>query len=166
MKLKGLLVVLLILTLLLPLSSIFQSASIPYASFAGSGQNIVVVAKEDYVFARVVITVQPLAIAPGVQITGGSALPAITLPNGTTRQISAETTFVFTLPNSIVFPLIQSSASGPGYQVSPASPVSAQLLSGQNSTLGTDNSIPGIHVYQYVLTGDATITVNVLGVSL
>jgi len=166
MKLKGLLVVLLVLTVLLPLSFIFQSASIPYASFAGSGQNVVIVAKEDYVFARVVITVQPLASAPGVQISGGSVFPAITFPNGTTRQVPVTTTFVFTLPNSMVFPLGQSSASGPGYQVSPESPVSAQLLSGQNSTLGIDNSIPGIHVYQYLLTGDATISVNVLGVSL
>jgi len=170
MKLRGLLAVLLVLAILFPLSSIFQSASIPYASFAGSGQNVVVVAKEDYVFARVVITVQPLANDPGVQITGGSNLPAITFPNGTTRQVPAETTFVFTLPNVSVFPLSQTYASGPGYQISPESPVSAQLLSGENSTLGMDNlidnSIPGIHVYQYVLTGDATVTVNVFGVSL
>jgi hypothetical protein len=166
MKLKGLLVVLLILAILLPLSSIFQSASIPYASFAGSGQNVVVVAKEDYVFAKVVITVQPLASTPNVQVTGGSVLPAITFPNGTTRQVPADTTFVLTLPNTAVFPFLQGSASGPGYQVSPGTPVSVQLLSGQNSTLAIDNSIPGIHVFQYVLTGDATITVNVLGVSL
>ena len=177
MKLRALLVVLLILTIMLPLSFIFQSASIPYASFAGTGQNVVVVAKEDYVFARVVITVQPLANIPGVQITGGSVLPAITFPNGTTRQVPVETTFVFTLPNSLALPLSQSSASGPGYQVSPESPVSVQMLSGQppvsaqsssgeNATLGVLFSAPGIHVYLYTLTGDATISVNVLGVSV
>ena len=166
MKLKGLLVVLLVLAILLPVSTIFQSTSIPYASFAGSGQNVVVVAKEDYVFARVVITVQPLASAPNVKVTGGFVLPAITFPNGTTRQVQSDTTFVLTLPNTVTFPFSQSSASGPGYQVSPGTPISAQLVSGQNSTLGIDDSIPGIHVYQYVLTGDATISVNVLGVSL
>jgi len=166
MKLKGLLVVLLILAILLPLSSVFQSASIPYAAFAGTGQNVVVVAKEDYVFARVVITVQPLASTPNVQVTGGSVLPAITFPNGTTRQVPVDTTYVITLSNTVVFPFSQTSASGPGYQVSPGTPVSVQLLSGQNFTLGIDNSIPGIHVFQYILTGDATITVNVLGVSL
>jgi len=166
MKLKGLLVILLVLAVLLPLSSIFQSTAIPYASFAGSGQNVVVVAKEDYVFARVVITVQPLSSAPNVQVGGGTVIPTITFPNGTSRQVPVTTTFVFTLPNTAALPLSQPSASGPGYQVSPGSPVSAQLLFGQNSTLGIGNSIPGIHVYQYTLTGDAIISVDVMGVSL
>jgi len=167
MKLKGLLVVFLVLAILLPLTSIFQSASIPYAAFSGTGQNTVVVAKEDYVFASILITVQPLGNVSNVQVVGGPLLPpAITLPNGTTLQVSESMTFVFTLPNTVAFPLLQYSASGPGYQVSPASPVSAQILSGQNSTVGIPSSIPGIHVYQYTVTGDAVITVHVLGVSL
>ena len=167
MKLRGLLVVLLVLAVLLVASTSFQSASVPYASFAGIGQNVVVVAKENYVFARVAITVQPLASVANVNITGGSVLPSITFPNGTTLQVPVTTTFVLTLPNSVIFPFLsQSGASGPGFQISPSSPLSAQLLSDQNSTLGVDNSIPGIQVYQYILTGDATISVYVSGVSL
>ena len=170
MKIKGLLVILLVLAVLLIGSTAFQSASIPYASFAGIGQNVVVVAKEDYVFARVAIEVQPLSSSPNVQITGGSTLPAIILPNGTTIQVPVARTFVFTLPYSVALPLTQTSASGPGYQVSPGSPLSAQLLSGQNATqaamatLGI--SVPGIGIYEYVLTGDATISVYVEGISL
>jgi hypothetical protein len=166
MKIRGLLILLLVLAILLPLSSMFQSASVPYAAFAGTGQNVVVVAKEEYVFARVVITVQPLANVSNVQTSGGPLpTPSITFPNGTTRQVPATTTFILTLPNSASFPL-QYSASGPGFQVSPGTPVSAQILSGENSTLGVNLQVPGIQVYQYILTGDAEISVHVLGVSL
>ena len=166
MKLRGLFILLLVLAILLPVSSIFQSASVPYAAFSGTGQNVVVVAKEDYVFARVVINIEPFVNGSNVVVNGGSILPtAITFPNGTTRQVPVATTFVLTLPNSAVLPFSGYSASGPGYRVSPATPVSAQILEGQNSTTGLDLP-PGIHVYQYVVTGDAEVTVQVLGMSV
>ena len=167
MNLKGLLIVLLVLAILLPVSSIFQNVGVPYSVCSGTCQNVIVVAKEDYVFARVLITVQPFVNGSNVVVHGGGIIPtAIAFPNGTIRQVPSATTFVITLPNSVVLPFSQSYATGPGYQVSPGSPVSAQIVEGQNSTSGPSLQIPGIQIFQYVVTGDAAVGVQVLGVSL
>jgi hypothetical protein len=167
MKTRGLLVLLLILAALIAATSAFQSASVPYASFAGTGQNVVVVAKEDYVFAKVLIEVQPLANESGVLVQGPSTPPTVTFPNGTSRTVTAAATFVLTIPNSAAIPFQAYSASGEGFSISPSSPVSVQFLSAVNSTVPAYyQGIPGIHVFLYQFSGDATISVQVWGVSL
>ena len=167
MKAKGLLVLLLVLAALIAATSAFHGASLPYASFAGTGQNVVVVAKEDYVFARILITVGPMADESNVAVQGASTQPVITFPNGTSRMVSAPTTFVLTIPNSVVLPFGAYSASGEGFNISPSSPVSVQFLSAGNSTSSAFyQGIPGVHVFLYEFSGDATISVQVWGVSL
>jgi hypothetical protein len=165
MKVRWLLIILLVFALLLPLSSIFHSASLPTAAFAGIGQNSIVIAKEDNFFAKVSITVQPLSSEPGVSVTGGGFLPAtITFPNGSKVDVPSTKTFVVVLPNTEV--ISSTSASGPGYDVSPSNPVSIQILSDQNATLMPGESIPGVHVFEYTVAGDAQISALVSGVIL
>ena len=158
--------VLLVLGLLLPLSSLFHSVTLPSSDYIGIGQDVIVVAKEDNAFVRVSITVQPLVNGSGLTVVGGAFLPAaISFPNGTTINVRSSRTFQMTLPNSVVFNFGGPSATGPGYDVSPGNPISVQLLSDQNGSapLGT---VPGIEFYQFIVTGDVQISAQAMGVCL
>jgi len=164
-KVRGLLVVILVLAILLPISSIFQSAYLPSVAFAGIGQNVVVVAKEDNVYARLLLTVQPLGNESNVTVVGGSFQPpTLVFPNGTSRQVNSTTTFSMTLPNRVVFLFGAVSASGPGFSLSPSSPISVQFLGNQNFTSFPGVSIPGVEVFPFTISGDAQITAQLLGV--
>src|ERR1035438_826746 len=100
MKLRGLLVLLLLLAIMLPLTTLFQSTNVPESGHAGIGNSIVVVAKENYVYARVQIVVQPL----NVLVQGGQIQPAMfTFPNGTSVTVTKPTTFTIILPNEVFF---------------------------------------------------------------
>lgn len=167
MKLKGLLLLLLLLALLFPLSTLFSSASVPDSQYVGIGNSVVVVAKENYVYARVEITVQPLANNTGVVVVGEPLEPVIlTLPNGTAIKVTKDTTYTFILPNGVLSnPAV--GAAGPGYDVSPSSPLSVQFVSGQSATYAEiGGPIPGINIIQYTLSGDYGVSVSALGVSL
>jgi len=166
-KIKGLLILLLVLALLLPLSSLFHTASVPSAESIGIGQNVIVVAKEDNVFARVSITVQPLVNGSGVIEYGGPFHPGvITFQNGTSITVTTPRTFLITLPNTGLVVLGGTYASGLGYDVSPSNPLSLQVLSDQNATLLLGGPIPGIQVYEFTLTGDIQFSAQALGVVL
>ncbi|MGP8125910.1 MAG: hypothetical protein ACLQEQ_08650 [Nitrososphaerales archaeon] len=164
MKLKGLLLLLLLLAVLLPLTAIFQSASVTETGYAGIGNSVVVVAKESYVYARVQILVQPLVNNTNVVVYGGQIQPArFTFPNGTSVTVTKPTTFTIVLSNDAFIGAPATWATGPGYTVSPGSPLSVQVLSGQNAT---SNSIPGIDMFHYTVSGDYELSVQALGVSL
>lgn len=167
MKLRGLLLLLLLLAILIPLTSLFQSASVPEFGYSGIGNSVVVVAKENYVYARVQITVQPFVNGTNLMVYGGGIQPALfTFPNGTSVTVTKPTTFTIILSNE-AFIGQASSASGPGYDISPGSPLSVQVLSNQNAT---SNSIiggmPGISIFQYTLSGDYELSVQAFGMSL
>ena len=168
MSIRSLLLLLLLLALLLPLTSIFHSASVSEAGYAGTGNSIVVVAKESYVYARIQIVVQPLENNSNVVIRGGQVSPVMfTFPNGTSVAVRTSTTFTVILSNEVFLGAFTTSAGGPGYDVSPANPLSVQVLAGQNATSSSVvGGIPGIDIYQYTLSGDYELSVQALGMSL
>jgi hypothetical protein len=168
MKLKVLLVLLLIVAVLLPLTSIFQSASVSQFGYSGIGSSVVVVAKESNVYARVEITVQPFVNNTNVVVQGGSIQPTtLTFPNGTTVAVTRATTFDIVLPNSVIFNFGSPSAGGFGYSVSPSRSISLEVLNGLNATYGPASSgAPGIDIFQYTVTGDYELSVQALGVSI
>ncbi len=168
MNLRGLLLLLLLLALLLPLTSIFHSAAVSEAGYAGIGNSVVVVAKENYVFARVQIVVQPLENNTNVVVHGGQIQPTrFTFPNGTSVTVDQPTTFTIILSNEAIIGVSASSAGGPGYNVSPDNPLSVQVLPGQNATSSSVvGAIPGIDIFQYTLSGDYELSVQALGMSL
>lgn len=167
MKLKGLLLLLLLLALLLPLTSLFTSTNIPESGYAGIGNSVVVVAKESYVYARVQIEVQPFANNTNVVVYGGQIEPTrFTFPNGTSVMVKRATTFVVILINT-AFIGYTSSASGLGYSITRSTPLSVQVLSGQNSTsIPVLGNIPGIDIFQYAVSGDYELSVQVFGMAL
>jgi hypothetical protein len=164
MKLRGLLVLLLLLAIMLPLTTLFQSTNVPESGHAGIGNSIVVVAKENYVYARVQIVVQPL----NVLVQGGQIQPAMfTFPNGTSVTVTKPTTFTIILPNEVFFMPSSVGAAGPGYNVDSGQPLSVQVLNDQNATsIPTIGGIPEIDVVQYTVSGDYQLSVLALGVSL
>lgn len=168
MKLRGLLLLLLLLAILLPLTSIFHSVGVSETGYAGIGNLVVVVAKESYVYARVQIAVQPLENNTNVVIHGGQIQPVrFTFPNGTSVAVIQPTTFTIILSNEVFIGALATSAEGPGYNVSPGNPLSVQVLSGQNATYNSVvNGAPGIDTFQYTLSGDYELSVEALGVSL
>ncbi len=166
MKLRGLLLLVLVLAVMLPVTTIFHSASVPETGYAGIGSSRVVVAKERYVYARVQIAVQPLENNTNVVVTGGQTRPAtFTFPNGTSVTVTKPTTFTIVLSNEVYFELA-SWAVGPGYSVSPSSPLSVQVLGPTSNSSSAVNSVPGIDIFQYSVSGDYELTVQALGVSL
>lgn len=164
MSLRSLLLLLLLLAVLLPLTSIFQSASFPEVGYAGIGNSVVVVAKESYVYARVQIAVQPLQNNTDVVVYGGQIQPTrFTFPNGTSVTVTQPTTFTIILSNEVFIGQGATWATGPGYSVSPGSPLSIQVLNNQNATY---NPVSGIDMFQYTVSGDYELSVQALGVSL
>jgi hypothetical protein len=168
MKLKVLLGLLLIAAILLPLTSIFQSASVAQFGYSGIGSSVVVVAKESNVYARIEITVQPLVNNTNVVVQGGSIQPVtLTFPNRTVVAVTRATTFDIVLPNSAIFNFGSPSAGGFGYDVSPSRSISLEVLNGLNATYASAiGGIPGIDIFQYTVTGDYELSVQALGVSI
>jgi hypothetical protein len=168
MKLRGLLLLLLLLAILLPLTTLFQSTNVPESGHAGIGNSVVVVARENYVYARVQIVVQPLENGTNVIISGGQTQPVtFTFPNGTSVIVTKPTTFTFILSNEVFFTLGSVSAGGPGYNVGPAQTLSVQVVDNQNATASSIiGGIPGIDILQYTVSGDYQLSVSALGVSL
>jgi hypothetical protein len=167
-KLRGLLLLLLLLAILLPLTSMFHSVSVPQSGYVGIGNSVVTVAKENYVFARVQIYVQPLVNNTNVVVHGGQLQPVrFTYSNGTSVMVTQPTTFTIILSNTAWIGELAPQAVGPDYNVSPGSPLSVQVLSGQNATSSLAvGGVPGIDMFQYTLSGDYEFSVQALGMSL
>jgi hypothetical protein len=167
MKLKGLLLLLLLLAIMLPLTSVFHSVSVSESGYSGIGNTVVVVAKESYVYARIQIVVQPFENNTNVVVYGGQIQPVtFTYPNGTSTTVTQPRTFTVILSNEVFIDELAPGAGGPGYNVSPSNPLSVQVLSGQNAASGPALGVSGIDMYQYTLTGDFELSVQALGVSL
>jgi len=172
MKVRGLLLLVLVLAIMLLLTSIFHYETVATTGYAGSGYTVVDVAKESYVYARVEILVQPdiLYNATTTMCCVYSRV-SFTYPNGTSVTLNSPTTITVVLPNTLALGSLSPSAGGPDYYVTPASPLSVQVISRQNeSSISTQRAdeapVPGIDFYQYVLKGDFELTVQAFGVSL
>ena len=123
---------------------------------------VIIIAKEDYVYARALITIQPDGLNQSVSVT---------FPNGTSTTIEGLRTESIVLPNTIYYTFVDVGTSGEGYSVYGNHPLDVTFLSGQNATnFLTYNSslVPakGIHVFYLVIDGSAMVSVRVLGVSL
>lgn len=167
MRGKNPLVLLLILLVLLAVQWQFTYINpvAPYVS-SGSGTSVLVVAKENYVFARLHIDVQAAGYSP----YGGQSTPVtFTFPNGTMIQITGTKEFDVVLRNSVYYTFTSFGASGAGYSVFSGEPFSVGFLTGQNATDAvtypqSDNQ--GIDVYQFLVTGDALLQVTGMWVRL
>jgi len=163
MRVRWLLVLILILVLVAPTLSLFQSPQPSFYQTGNSGTSVLVIAKEDYVYARVLITIQP---------DGVNQSASVTFPNGTSTTIQGVTrTETIVLTNTIYYTFEDVGTSGEGYSVYGNHPLDASVLTGQNATdFLTYNAIlvpiKGIHVFYLVINGAAMVSVRVLGVSL
>ncbi len=163
MRIRWLLVLILVLVLVIPSLSLFQSpVPVSYHTGDASGSSVIIIAKEDYVYARALITIQPDGLNQSVSVT---------FPNGTSTTIEGLRTESIVLPNTIYYTFVDVGTSGEGYSVYGNHPLDVTFLSGQNATnFLTYNSslVPakGIHVFYLVIDGSAMVSVRVLGVSL
>ncbi|MGA2665498.1 MAG: hypothetical protein ABSF83_11180 [Nitrososphaerales archaeon] len=164
MRVRWLLVLVLILLLVAPTLTLFQSPPPSFYQTGGSGTSVLVVAKEDFVYARVLVTIQPDGVNQSVSVT---------FPNGTstTIQEGAARTETFVLPNTIYYTFRDVATSGEGYSVSGGQPLDVVVLTGQNATefLTFDDAtvpIQGIHVFYFAINGAAMVSTRVLGASL
>ncbi len=162
MRIRWLLVLILILVLIAPTLSLFQSPAPSFYQTGASGSSVIVIAKEDYVYARVQITIQPNSLNQSATVT---------FPNGTSTNIEGSRTESIVLPNTIYYTFEGVGTSGEGYSVYGNHPLDVSLLSGQNATqFLTYNAalVPakGIHVFYLVIDGEAMVSISVLGVSL
>lgn len=161
MKIKSLLVLLLILALLVPVLSSFyftQFSGATYQSQSG-GNSILLITKEAYIYARVQVTIVP---------DQGNAVPVtITLENGTTLTVNGTRTYSFVLPNSVTFSLVRAGTGGPGFSLTPATPIAGAVLNG-NDTYGYTGylGMVGIDAFYLQIKGFAQVSVSVMGVSL
>ena len=162
MRIRWLLVLILVLLVVAPTLSLFQSP-IPVSYQAPeSGSSVIIIAKEDYVYARVLITIQP---------NGLNQSASVTFPNGTSTTIQGSHTESIVLPNTIYYTFEDVGTSGEGYSVYGNHPLDVSFLSGQNATnFLTFNAslVPakGIHVFYLVIDGAVMVSVRALGVSL
>jgi hypothetical protein len=162
MRIRWLLVLILILILIAPTLSLFQSP-VPISYETGpSGSSVLVIAKEDYVYARVLVTIQPNGLNQSVSVT---------FPNGTSTTIQGSHTESIVLPNTIYYTSEDVGTSGEGYSVYGNHPLDVSFLSGQNATdflMFNAILVPfkGIHVFYFVIDGPAMVSVRALGVSL
>jgi hypothetical protein len=167
MRGRNLLVLLLILVVLLAAQWQFSSLT-PGTTYVtpGSGTSVLVVAKANYVFARLHVEVQAFGSSP----YGNQSQPVtLTFPNGTEVQITGTREFDMVLTNSVYYTFTSFGASGGGYSVSSSEPLSVDFLTGQNATSAltfAPSGIEGIDVYQFLITGDALIQVNCMWVRL
>ena len=157
-------VLILVLIVVTPTLTLFQGAP-PVSYQTGiSGSSVVVIAKEDYVYARVLLTIQPDSGEGANSVT-------VTFPNGTSVAITGSRTESIVLPNSIYYSFSSVAASGQGFSVSSGHPLDVSLQSGQNATdflqFGSAQvPIGGIHVFHLLIDGFATVEVQALGASL
>jgi hypothetical protein len=170
MRVRFLLLLLLVFGLLLAVQWQFSSYT-PGTTYAtsGSGTSVLVVAKENYLYARIQIVVQ----AYNLSFNGTQLQPVtLTFPNGTTVQITGTEEFNLVLPNSVYYTFTSYGAGGLGYSVSSGEPFDVGFLTGQNTTNPASNQTSltsvqgGIDVYQYLITGDAAVQVSGMWVRL
>jgi len=170
MKIRGLMVLILILVLVTPTLSLFQSSPPDNYQTGPSGNSVVIIAKEDYVYARVLVTIQP-------DLGIGQNPVTVTFPNGTSVAITDSRTETIVLPNTVYYTFSSDrfpsevSASGQGFSVSSGHPLDVSLQSGQNATefltyASSPVPIEGIHVFYLVINGTAEVQLQALGVSL
>ncbi len=162
MRIRWLLVLILILVLIAPTLSLFQAPAPSFYQTGGSGSSVIVIAKEDYVYARVQITIQP---------NGLNQTATVRFPNGTSTTIGGSHTETIALPNTIYYTFMDVGTGGEGYSVSGNHPLDVSFLGGQNATqflTYNDALVPakGIHVFYLVIDGAAMVSIRVLGVSL
>jgi hypothetical protein len=160
-KIRGLLVLVIILIVIAPTLSLFETSP-PSDYQTLSGNSVIVVAKEDYVYARVLITIQPDFGLGGNPVT-------LTYPNGTISTVTGARTESIAFPNTEYYTFSSNGAGGPGYVVSSAHPLYVALLTGQNATefLEDENSdFQGVSVFHVLINGTASFELQELGVSL
>jgi hypothetical protein len=164
MKIRGLMVLILILVLVAPTLSLFQSSPPDNYQAGISGNSVVIIAKEDYVYARVLITIQP-------DLGIGENPVTVTFPNGTSIAITGSQTEAIVLPNTVYYSFSSVTTDGQGFSVSSGHPLDVSLQSGQNATqflLYASSPVPieGIHVFHLLINGTAEVQLQALGVSL
>ena len=167
MRGRNLLALLLLLVMLFAVQWQFSNFTpgTTYVTY-GTGTSVLVVAKENYVYARLQIEVQAFTSS-----FNGTQLQPVTLtfPNGTRVQITGIEEFNIVLTNSVYYTFSSVGESGPGYSVSSNEPFNVGFLTGQNATNASSfapTGIQGIDVYQYVLTGAASLQVSSMWVRL
>jgi hypothetical protein len=164
MKIRGLMVLILILILVAPTLSLFQSGPPDNYQTGVSGRSVVIIAKEDFMYARVLITIQP-------DFGIGQNPVTVTFPNGTSVAITDSQTETVVLPNTVYYTFSSVAASGQGFSVSSGHPLDVSLQSGQNATqflilASSPVPIEGIHVFYMLINGTAEVRLQALGVSL
>jgi len=164
MKIRGLMVLILILILVAPTLSLFQSSPPDNYQTGVSGNSVVIIAKEDYVYARILITIQP-------DLGIGENPVMVTFPNGTSIAITGSQTEAIVLPSTVYYSFSSVETSGQGFSVSSGHPLDVSLQSGQNATqflLFSSSPVPiqGIHVFHLLINGTAEVQLQALGVSL
>jgi hypothetical protein len=146
---------------------------------------LVVVAKQDYFYARVELTIHPYLI--------GNQQLTLRFPNGTVQSLTTVTTVDIVLPNSIYYRFGEVSSGAPactaigraepncvtlaapgtveGCGTSSSEPIGFCVLSVANATASYATEYAptdGIHAYQYLIngTGSADVEITASGVSL
>jgi len=189
MKMKGLLALILLLLVLLSSLSLFAVPNQSFSTIAGGAPMLVVFAKQDYVYARVQLSLTPF-------LSGNQQLN-IVLPNGTSRPITRTTTIDLAYPNTIYYnSMISTGGAGPCIAIGAAAPQAAGCVHvpGSNET-STDCSVSpsrpicltafsvdrpsssyatsyvpwqGVHTYQYLIngTGSFDLSLQTWGISL
>ena len=185
MKISFVLGLLLVLVVLLSSLNLFYVPSGSGNVISGGPSMLVVVAKEDYVFARVELSIQPYLV--------GNQRMSITFPNGTVRPIIAATKIDIVLPNTLYYTLRSVSSGAPSCistgiaepgcikvlatteaqtcYATPSQPLCVSVLSVESPTSSyatTSVPIDGIHAFQYLINGTGAVDVQTRawGVSL
>ncbi len=143
------------------------SAFSGFHQFGGSGNiaiggsSTLVIAKASYSSARVEVSVWP-EYAPN-----GTSLVTLTFLNGTTRPVTSNLDFVVNLPGK--FTLGSTFGTGPGYSVSPQTPVNGSIVnSGLLGPFGARGAleVPGLDFFAMQVDGHALIWYRVWAISL
>jgi len=171
MKIRTMLILVLVMILIAPILSSFyftQFEGFSYQTGTSSG-SVLVVMKEDYIYARVQVTISPYqnVVLESQNGTTKEVSETVTLQfeNGTTRTISSQTTLSFILPNSVVLSLTRAGVGGPGFSVDPSNPIAGSLLTGNDTqALPGLIGISGIDTFYLLINGDAQVSVAALGI--
>lgn len=162
MKVRLFLVLVLILILVAPAFALFHTPPPSTYQSPASGSSVVVIAREDYIYARVILTIQP---------DGQNQTATLTFPNATAVTITNRQTETIVLPNTIYFSTYDTGIYGDGYHVYGNQPLDVSLLTGENATnflTSYSGPVPlqGIRLYYVAVDGEAMISTQVLAVSL
>jgi hypothetical protein len=189
MKIPGLLALVLLLLVLSSSLSLFVVPNQVFNQVSGGAPSLVVFGKQDYVYARVQLTITPF-------LAGNQQL-SIYLPDGTSRQITSTTTINIVYPNTIYYsgmistggaepciaigsasPLVSScvhipalNETGTSCDVSPSRPLCLTSFPVDRPTpsyASTSEPIPGVHTYTFLIngTGSFNLQMQMWGVSL